>query len=87
MADKPMHVELKGGPGAHEVDILFDGERPDWWIESIAITATGGDIVKAVITIGLTEADVDLDGARVSLHEDQALLLKRLGWTPPSGAV
>jgi len=86
MADKPMRVELKGGPGTHQTDLLIDGVRPDWWIEGITIKADGGDVVKAIITVALTTVDVSVDVVDgLEVEENVARALKALGWTTPVG--
>jgi hypothetical protein len=61
----------------------LDGENISTGIRSVTFTADAGDVPQVTLELVVFELDADTDNARIHVGEESALLLKKLGWTPP----
>lgn len=69
---------------AQQGTVELDGESITHGLRGIVLRLNAGDLVTA--ELDLLYLDAEYEGqAKVVIPEETQLLLKRVGWTPPSG--
>lgn len=61
----------------------LDGEDVSTAVRSVTFTADVNDVPQVTLELVVVEIDAHTDDARIHVGEESALLLKKLGWTPP----
>jgi hypothetical protein len=70
------------GPLGHQATVEMDGEEIGKGLRKVALAVEAGEVNTATLELSLPTIEADGE-FHVHLSEENQVLLKRLGWSPP----